>query len=192
MELKTGQDANGSEAPVVPDPIPFRLETEDDVRALFRVAGYTVRHVWELPNPYWPKAAEYDSVRTPWWLAMTQWGPIRIGRRKRVIHIDWEATSIRGVVTTDNVTKSEDHVHAWSIEKAVEYLVALRKLGGDWRFGDELAARKAERRRIATRIQEAANAGWGRSERDFPSNVLDRLYNWLVCDPDGPFDPVKS
>lgn len=178
-------------SPIIPDPIPFHLGTENDIRALFHVAGYTVQHLWELPNPYWPKSDDFDSVRTPWWLVMTQWGPIRVGRRKRVLAIHWEASSIRGDVTLDEVTKGDDHVHAWSIEKAVEYLVALRKLGGDWRFGNEQAARDAERKRIAKRIQNSANAHFNRSEKEYPSNVLDKIYSWLVAGADEPFESMK-
>jgi hypothetical protein len=184
-------DAKNCEAPAVPDPIPFRLEKEADVRALFLVAGYTVTALWELPNPYWPKSQEYDGVRTPWWLALTQWGPISVGRRKRVLAIHWEASSLRGEVTTDEVTKADVYVHAWSIEKAVEYLVALRTGGGDWRFGDENAARKSERNRIAKRVQDAANASFQHCEKDYPSNVLDKVYIWLVGGAVEALDPVK-
>ena len=61
----------------------------------------------------------------PWWLVRTSRGLIKIGWRKRVINIDWSDTNLRVIVTPDDVTKSVVMVHAWSEEKAVEYLKAL-------------------------------------------------------------------
>ena len=94
--------------------------------AIMHLAGFTVSHVWELANGYWPDHATYDDVRQPWWLYMTEIGPIQIGRRKNVINISWAATDVRVEVTADDVTKSDTHVHAWSTPKAIEYLTALR------------------------------------------------------------------
>ncbi len=48
--------------------------------------------------------------------------------RKRVISINWEATTIRTIVTDDEVTKGEDHVHAYGTLKAVEYLTTLNAM----------------------------------------------------------------
>lgn len=93
------------------------------------LAGFVVRKSWELANGYWPDHPDYDDVREPWWLFLTDLGLIRIGWRKRVIAIDWEACEVRGIVTDDDVTKDATSVHAWKVEKAVEYLRALRRLG---------------------------------------------------------------
>jgi hypothetical protein len=110
-------------------PKPSRVLAEQaDAEALFRLAGFKVTRVWELVNGYWPSAPSYDSVRTPWWLLMTEIGPVRIGWRKRVIEIEWDATPVRVEVTPDDVTKSETMVHAWSTAKAFEYLASLRRL----------------------------------------------------------------
>ena len=98
-----------------------RIEAE----AIVKLAGFDVRHVWELANLYWPLATDYDDVRRPWWLFMTEIGPIRLGWRKRVIEIDWSACEARAVVTEDAVTKDETYVHAYSGEMAVEYMRAL-------------------------------------------------------------------
>lgn len=104
---------------------------EDEVKALFTLAGFGVGKVYELANMYWGGSAgvaRWDggiSPTGPWWLLMTEAGPIRIGRRKRVIEIEWDQTSIRKVVTEDEVTKHDTLVHAWSTEKALEYLKAL-------------------------------------------------------------------
>lgn len=61
----------------------------------------------------------------PAWLVKTRYGLMEIGWRKRVIQIDWRDTNLRRVVTADDVTKTDTCVHAWSVEKAVEYLRVL-------------------------------------------------------------------
>ena len=102
--------------------------TRENAEALFRLAGFTVSRTWELANLYWPDAPDYDDVREPWWLVLTEIGPVQIGWRKSVISIAWDATKVRGLVTNDEVTQGDDHVHAWGNEKALEYLTALRRL----------------------------------------------------------------
>lgn len=97
------------------------------VEALATLAGFQVSNIWELANGYWPLSPEYDDVRHPWWLLQTEIGLVQIGRRKSVIAINWSACAFLGVVTEDDVTKSDRVVHAWSDEKAVEYLRALRE-----------------------------------------------------------------
>lgn len=105
----------------------MRDESLKKVKALLDLAGFETRHVYELANGYWPDHPNYDDVREPWWLAFTDVGPIRFGRRKRVLEIDWALCEFRGVITTDEVTKGNHYVHAWSMEKALEYMNALRK-----------------------------------------------------------------
>lgn len=109
--------------------------TEDKVRALFVLAGFRVRHIWQLPNQYWPEVSDYEAIRrdNPWYLVLTEIGPVQIGKRKKVLSIDWEfATyghqSVRGVVTADDVTKDTTYVHAWTEEKALEYLKKLHQV----------------------------------------------------------------
>lgn len=103
-----------------------RTESEAEMRAIFTLAGFVVSQVWELYNRYWPDTPEYDAVRSPWWLMQTEIGPVQIGWRKRVINIRWDGCKFRGEVTSDDVTKSDVMVHAWSSSEAVKYLTALR------------------------------------------------------------------
>lgn len=114
---------------------------ESKVRSLFDSAGIKVLKVYELPNGYWPIAERYLALRadSPWWLVMTEVGPVTVGYRKSVMAIDWEDTPIRAVVTVDDVTKDETSVHAWTTLKAVEYLTALGKL-----IRDRVAQNKVE------------------------------------------------
>lgn len=117
---------------------------EEQVRALFTVAGIVVLKVWQLPNGYWPTATpddwsdpqqvsdfvRYAQLResSPWWLVRTSFGLVKIGWRKRVLNIDWSDTSIREIVTADDVTKEPTMCHAWSELKAVEYLKSLAEV----------------------------------------------------------------
>lgn len=120
----------------------------EEAESMLTLAGFKILHVWELVNGYWPSALRMiddrlspdytyppledriksclHPLRSPWWLLMTERGPIEIGWRKNVISIDWEATPIRAIVTDDNVTKGNTYVHAWSVPDAVRYLTALR------------------------------------------------------------------
>ena len=59
---------------------------------------------------------------------MTQAGPVVIGWRKRVISVSWTDTAVRKVVTDDDTTKGEDHVHAYSYGKAVSYLSQIAQV----------------------------------------------------------------
>jgi hypothetical protein len=101
---------------------------EAEMRALFVLAGIAVENHWQLANGYWPEAYADLRAQSPWWLVQTRFGNIRLGWRKRVISIEWDATKIRGVVTKDDVTKDETMVHAWSYHKAVEYLGNFRRI----------------------------------------------------------------
>lgn len=115
--------------------------TEPNVRRIFDCANIPIINLWELPNGYWPRATpedwtdaqqvvdfvRYAQLReaSPWFLVLTSLGLIKIGWRKRVLAIDWSATSLRTIVTADDVTKELHLVHAWSDAKAVGYLRRL-------------------------------------------------------------------
>lgn len=104
-----------------------RFFPEAKVQALFELADIKVTKLHRLENKYWPDGSHYDDLRrrSPWWLVMTEFGPIEVGWRKRVLSIRWEDTPARVVVTEDQTTKDETMVHAWTYPKAVEYLSKL-------------------------------------------------------------------
>ena len=89
---------------------------------------YQVINHWKIENQYWPPAYEEEKKNSPWWLVRTNKGLIEIGWRKRVISIDWKDTGVHKVLTDDDVTKGRQMVHAYSEEKALEYLKALSPL----------------------------------------------------------------
>lgn len=106
--------------------------TEDEVRALFTLAGISVLDVEALIDGYTydPKDSRFFDLkpRCVWWHVRVNDGWVKIGWRKRVIEIEWKDTSLRDKeVTLDDVTKGETFVHAWSIEDAVRYLRACSK-----------------------------------------------------------------
>lgn len=96
--------------------------TKLHVAAMFALANADVLGIEEIENEYAP-----GEGASPWFKVLTPIGTIKIGNRKRVINIDWTDTDVRHVVTEDHVTKSETHVHAWSVGKAVNYLIALEQ-----------------------------------------------------------------
>ncbi len=112
-----------------------------EVAGLFALAGVPVLNMWRLPNQYLPPSDEEDDRhilqeavyrhRRPWWLVKTKFGLVEIGWRKRVIQIDWSDTALRVIVTTDDVTREENYVHAYSVEKALEYLRAWASFAED-------------------------------------------------------------
>ena len=93
-------------------------------------AGMQVRKMWKLENQYWPSVDTYDELRrnNPWWLVKTEFGIVEIGKRKRVYSVDWSETSVRGIVTEDDVTKDETMVHAYTMADLLTYLLELQKL----------------------------------------------------------------
>jgi len=100
-----------------------------DAQALFALAEIKILNMFEMVNPYWPRHPDYYKtiINSPWWLAQTKFGMIMIGWRKRVICINWENTNVHKEITADDVTKNDVMVHAWNKEKALEYLISLRK-----------------------------------------------------------------
>jgi hypothetical protein len=79
--------------------------------------------VEEIPNGYCHDAC---CRHLPWFIVTTEVGHFKIGWRKSVINIDWEATVgtelAASLFLDENVTKSGKTIHAWSLEKAKEYI----------------------------------------------------------------------
>ncbi len=84
--------------------------------------------VEEIPNGY---SNGWYSKHLPWFVVTTKLGRITIGWRKRVINIDWEGSIINKTANElfpgEDVTKGNKCIHAWSYEKAKEYIDVLLK-----------------------------------------------------------------
>lgn len=100
---------------------------ESEVKSIFELAGIKILKIFPILNQYHSGGSGEKQYWHPWWMVKTKYGLIEIGWRKRVISIDWEDTNIRTIVTTDDLTKKPEYVHAYSIAKAVEYLTAWNK-----------------------------------------------------------------
>jgi hypothetical protein len=96
------------------------LKVKKDLLNCFSDVGAI--HVKEIPN-------EYEQFGEPWFIITTRIGPIKIGWRKRVIAISWEDSDIVKIADDlfpdEDTTKYHRMIHAWSHEKAAEYLKVL-------------------------------------------------------------------
>lgn len=76
-----------------------------------------------IENEYW---SDWRGIDEPWFLVTTKFGRIKIGKRKRVYLIDWNQTfcslSAEELFPKEDVTKFDCSIHAWSLEKAKEYI----------------------------------------------------------------------
>ena len=80
----------------------------------------------EIPNEY---CNSYCCKHLNWFIITTKLGRIKIGWRKRVIHIEWTDSTITETAEElfpfEDVTKHDRIIHAWSVEKAQEYINRL-------------------------------------------------------------------
>jgi len=95
-------------------------------RDVFTQAGFALYVLHHLPNGY-----SSESAR-PWFRVETEIGVFTLGWRKRVISINWAEVphgdkNIMALFETEDVTKDPVSIHAWSKEKAVEYLSKIRE-----------------------------------------------------------------
>lgn len=98
--------------------------------------------VEEIPNGY---CSQWCCKHRPWFVVTTSVGRFTIGPRKRVISIDWKDTVGTGTAeklfASENVTKGEKSIHAWSLNDAARYIDAVMASAQNLRLtpGDELA-----------------------------------------------------
>ncbi len=83
-------------------------------------------YVEEIENGY---CKDYCCKHLPWFIVTTKIGRITIGWRKRVTAIDWEDTDNKleaeELFPDENTTKVGCMIHAWSYEKAKEYITKI-------------------------------------------------------------------
>lgn len=81
--------------------------------------------VEEIPNGY---CSRWCCAHLPWFIVTTKVGRITAGWRKRVIQISWEPSAgetAEVLFPEEDVTKNGRLIHAWSLEKARQYVSRL-------------------------------------------------------------------
>lgn len=99
-----------------------------DFKILFTTAKLDPIYIEEMSNQY---CSRHCCIDKPWYRITSKIGPIKIGWRKRVIHIDWSESAVKAsgpdLFPDEDVTVSDSFIHAWSYEKAVKYLTRLKE-----------------------------------------------------------------
>lgn len=100
-----------------PENIAIGQEEEENLKACF---PYLI-HVKKVENPYFAGYTNKSRL-----IVTTQKGPISVHLRKRVIEIDWSDSDVKAsafdMFPDEDVTKSNQLIHAWSYAKATEYI----------------------------------------------------------------------
>lgn len=101
--------------------------TREDLDAVLKLARIVPIDVQEIPNQYYAKTTE-DFTPPPWFRVTTSEGVLIIGPRKRVIEFNYVDSCKCGVLSTDDVTKSDTHIHAWNFGALVQYLISWKRM----------------------------------------------------------------
>lgn len=104
---------------------------ESERRQLLACFGAVPIFTESIPNGYCDRSC---CEHLPWFKVATPVGYIRVGWRKRVIVIDWSdaplvSAKAEELFPDEDVTKEGRLIHAWSYEKAREYLDLIFKAG---------------------------------------------------------------
>ena len=109
-----------------PDNIAWKAAWLIKARQLFAEAGLGPVYMKEIDNKYCGAKCCPHRV---WLLVTTRLGVIEIGWRKHVLSIDWSGSDVTATAeelfTDEKVTKDGRLIHAWSYDKAAEYLARI-------------------------------------------------------------------
>lgn len=101
----------------------FKLRLMEDRKNIIGLFEQPI-YVQEIENSYAPGGR-------PWFLITTTIGHFKIGWRSRVLHVEWTLTDCKAsavdLFPDENVTKGNQLIHAWSLEKAREYIARVTK-----------------------------------------------------------------
>lgn len=114
-----------------------KIRTRDFFTKALEGAGFAPDEFFlePTPNGYWPDSYEEIRESSPWFRIHTRAGIIHAGWRKRVVSIEWKEVNdldrvserMAEALKSENVTKDETIVHAWGLEKAIQYFGFLRE-----------------------------------------------------------------
>jgi hypothetical protein len=121
------QDLLAESTRLHPDNIAWKRRWLASAQSMFESAGLAPIYMREIDNKYCgPKCCPHRV----WLHVTTRIGVIEIGWRKTVMHLDWGDTDVAmtadALFPNESVSKGDRWIHAWSYDKATEY---LRKLG---------------------------------------------------------------
>jgi hypothetical protein len=120
------QELGAETARLDPENIAWKARWLEDARTTFRAAGLGPVYVREIDNEYCgPKCCPHRV----WLLVTTPVGVIKIGWRKHVMAIDWSASDVTATASDlfpdEDVTKGARMIHAYSYDKATDYLTKI-------------------------------------------------------------------
>lgn len=102
------------------------IKAQNEKKEILHLFGNRSIFIEEIPNGY---CSSYCCQHLPWFLITTSKGIIKVGWRKRVINIDWSASTIKEkaeiLFPNENTTKENHYIHAWGYEKAQRYIDIL-------------------------------------------------------------------
>jgi len=107
-----------------------KQKIKDSFQKAFNDAGFDIIFVEEIPNEYHGEDTEQGQW-DPWLLVTTRIGPIKVGWRRSVIHLEWERTSVH--TTADELFPEEDAtkfgagMHVYGYENLTKRLTRLRE-----------------------------------------------------------------
>lgn len=106
-----------------------RKETEENRKCLTALFADPI-WVDEIPNGY---SSDWQFRTVPWFIVTTRIGRFKIGWRKRVIHLEWTetlcSTSAEDLFPGEDSTRYDRVIHAWTLEKAGEYIARIIQAG---------------------------------------------------------------
>lgn len=99
-------------------------------RNLFSQAGFPLGYMKAIENRYWPPA--YEASQLPWYEWHCSLGVVTAGWRKHVISISWPSPeeTVRIEIAENWTHYYRDdvgHVHAYTSDKALEFLTKVRE-----------------------------------------------------------------
>jgi hypothetical protein len=98
---------------------------EVKMREILSKVGFDEVAITRTKNGYW----NYPD-QPMWFVVETRWATLTVGWRKRVIELSYAGDKSPVPLfslTNDDVTKSEDTLHAWGYDKLAEYLAELHR-----------------------------------------------------------------